>query len=200
MLNPKKQVTSHLKELQAQLGMVLVREIAPSCRCTTHSGLQQMVEHHLIIVRRIERVAVDIEIETPFGMLQSTATSIATRMLILCIIRDTRLLVNRCGTVLRVIIHTDNLYRVLTLYLADSPKTGLQVRLFIIGNNHNTCQWLRTLQAGQPLTSPVNHLLRHLAKRAPIDSHVFVVPVCHNRNIFCKGSKINQENQKQFIK
>ena len=86
MLNPQEQVAGHLEQLQRELRVILVGEIAPGSRHATDTGLQQMVEHHLIVMGRIERVAVYIEIEASLGMLQSATTGIATGVLILGVI------------------------------------------------------------------------------------------------------------------
>ena len=68
--------------------MVSVREIAPGSRNSNHTWLHQLFEHQLIIHRRIDGVAVHIEIVLASGMLQSTTAGIAAGMLVLRIIRN----------------------------------------------------------------------------------------------------------------
>ena len=110
-------------------------------------------------------------------MLQTTTTGIAARMLILRIIRNARLLIDFCRAVLGIVVHANDFYRILTLYLADSPKASLQVRLLVICNNDDGCKRLLALQVSQPLSRLVDDALRHLTERATIDGHVRVIPV-----------------------
>ncbi len=55
-------------------------------------------------------------------MLQSTTACIATGVFILGVIRNARLLVDFCRAIIGVVINTDDLYGIFTLYLADGLK------------------------------------------------------------------------------
>ena len=79
-------------------------------------------------------------------MLQATTTRIAARVLVLRIKRYARAFIDLGRTILRIVVDTDNLDGILTLYLADSPQTSLQVCLLVIGYHHDTGQWFCTLQ------------------------------------------------------
>ena len=180
--------------------MLLVGIEAPES-AYTRDARQQQLPHHLIdVARRIEGVGIDKEMILATGMLQTALAGKAGTLSRLVEIRNAQRLIHLFRVVLGIVVDTQNLYRIASLQLTQRPQAGCQTAFLVIGYHHYRHQRFLALQFRQPLTNLINNMLGNLTKRFPVNTHIFIVPMCHSHTVSeCKYNNKIWKNEFYFV-
>ena len=119
MLGPEEEVTATLIERERQSGMLCIGHVTPQTGDTHHSGLHEAPNHKFHVMRRIHRIRIYVEVVLAMGMLQTAQSGISTTVLLLGEEGYATATENLCGTVTRVIIHTNDFHREGTLHVGQ---------------------------------------------------------------------------------